>query len=126
MRFLVDACLSPRVAAELRRAGHDAAHVGERAMLAAPDPDVLDRAVAEGRVLVSADTDFGALLARRRTAEPSVVLFRRPGDRRPEDQALLLLENLSSAALAEALDAGAVAVFDEDRVRVRPLPILPS
>ena len=121
---MVDACLSPRVAEELRRAGHDAAHVAERAMLAAPDPDVLDRAVAEGRALVSADTDFGTLLARRRATEPSVVLFRRPNERRPEDQARLLLENLP--ALAEALDAGAVAVFDEDRVRVRPLPILPS
>ena len=123
MRFLIDANLSPQVADGLRRAGHDAVALRDYGIQAAEDPEVLARAAAEDRVLVSADTDFGTLLARQRATAPSVVLLRRPSDRRPEDQVGLILANLD--ALAAPLQAGCVVVFDEERVRVRPLPILP-
>jgi predicted nuclease of predicted toxin-antitoxin system len=121
MRFLVDASMSPVVVRVLREAGHDAVHVGEVLRLNAPDVDILEHAAREERVIVAADTDFGDLLASRRAAEPSVVLFHRQTGRRPREQAALLLANLSSVELD--LRDGAVVVVEERRVRVRPLPI---
>jgi predicted nuclease of predicted toxin-antitoxin system len=63
LRFLVDANLSPRVAARLRSSGHDVAHVGDEGLLTADDQTILAHASSMGRTIVSADADFATLLA---------------------------------------------------------------
>ena len=120
MRFLVDESLSARVADLLIEAGHDVVHVSQIGLLGAEDPAVMRAAADADRILLSADTDFGELLALGRHPGPSVVLYRR-GPRRPDAQVSLLVEALP--AVLDSLAAGAVVVLAVDHVRIRMLPI---
>jgi predicted nuclease of predicted toxin-antitoxin system len=76
----------------------------------------------DDRILLSADTDFGALLARSRASSPSVVLVRRVAGRRVPDLAALLVANLPT--IEEDLLAGSVVAIGEDSLRVRRLPLV--
>ena len=61
----------------LRAAGHDCAHVYEVGLGGQPDERVMAVADRDGRILISADTDFGELLANAPVLAPSVILLRR-------------------------------------------------
>ncbi len=121
MRLLLDEGLSPRVLDLLSAAGHDVVHVRDIGLQSKPDPVVLAAAQKQSRVLVTLDTDFGALLALSGAKQPSVILFRGEVTRRPEGQAMLLLANLDQ--ITTDLNTGAAIVLGNDRVRVRRLPI---
>lgn len=121
MRFLVDNALSPIVAKRLRQAGHEAAHVRDYGLAAASDEEIFERAKTDDRILVSADTDFATLLALWGESRPSLILFRQARNRRPEQQAAMLLSNLP--AIEEPLQSGCVVVLEDARLRIRRLPV---
>jgi predicted nuclease of predicted toxin-antitoxin system len=122
VNFLIDSSLSPTLAEKLREAGHDSVHVRRYGIHKADDDVVFDRATQEERVLVSADTDFAAMLTGRQAVKPSVILLKRPSPRRPEEQASLILAN--KTVIADLLEQGSIIVFEEARLRARTLPIL--
>lgn len=122
MKFLVDQNRSPRLANALRSAGHDAVHTLDLGLGRAEDEDLLLLAAEQDRVIVSGDTDFGALLALLNRRSPSVILFRSRKLLTAAEQADLILGYLDE--LSEDLEAGCVAVISDTRIRVRRLPLL--
>ena len=77
MRLMLDENLPGSLGTLLaERAGWDVAHVRQLGLESAPDTEVLAKAELERWALVSADTDFGTLLAASAAAGPSVVLVR--------------------------------------------------
>lgn len=90
-------------------------------MQSASDSEVFALAEREKRILISADSDFGTLLAVLRKPKPSIILFRSGVGRRPETQVVLLRNNLES--IANDLAGGSAVVLEHSRIRVRKLPI---
>jgi predicted nuclease of predicted toxin-antitoxin system len=121
VRFLLDENLSALVVTALGEAGHDAVHARDHGLQRAPDRVVLEAARSQERVLLSGDTDFGQLLASSGALAPSVILLRHRGARDAGSQAALVLANLDP--VISYLNAGAIVVVEDLRVRVRRLPI---
>ena len=121
MRFLLDENLSPKLVELLGRDGHDVIHVRDIGLTSACDEVVIAAASTDDRILISADTDFGTLLARTHASRPSFVLIRRASGRRAIDQAALIIDNL--VAVKADLEVGAIVVLGDSTLRIRRLPI---
>ena len=71
--------------------------------------------------MVSADTDFGSLLAIRGKSRPSFILLRKTQGLSPAEIAELLGQVLGD--FTKELQQGCVLTVTDDRVRIRNLPI---
>lgn len=120
MRFLVDEALQDAVADRLTDAGHDASHVRLLGLAGHTDDEVMALAMAEDRVLITTDTDFGTILALTGAAGPNVLLLRGIGDS-VDERTNAILQVLPQ--VEQELSEGAAIVIEEDRYRVRYLPI---
>jgi predicted nuclease of predicted toxin-antitoxin system len=106
----------------LRAASHDAVPLRDEGLIRLPDPDIVAKALAERRVVLTFDLDFGDILAIAGSEGPSVVIFR--------------LRNQTPAAVnprlfrvidecAAELAGGALVIVEDEGFRVRRLPIRP-
>ena len=75
MRFLVDMPLSPRLAQWLVEQGHEAVHAAGIGLHDAPDTTILQRALGERRIVVTADLDYPRLLATTQAEGPGIILL---------------------------------------------------
>jgi predicted nuclease of predicted toxin-antitoxin system len=122
IRLVLDMNLSPQWVAFPGSAGHEAIHWSSVGDVRATDDAIMTRAASNGRTVVTQDLDFGARLALRHMARPSVLLLRLDGSL-PGDIGGAVLSVLARAA--EELEAGALVVLDERHARVRRLAFRP-
>jgi predicted nuclease of predicted toxin-antitoxin system len=121
--LLADENIHPGVIQGLRSRGRDVRTVAEEGLQGRDDPDILRRAHSQGRVVMTHDSDFGALAIR--AGEPLVgIVFLRPG----HISSLVVLEMLDAIdAETPAVVAPFLAIAQRAgrtiRVRVRPLTI---
>ncbi len=112
MKFLVDRCAGATLALWLRSKGHDVVEARERG----PDPgdeELLAQALAERRVLVTLDKDFGELVFAK--GQPHSGVVRLPDA--PAVERIRLFERLL-ATHEKDMAGGAVVTVRGDRVRI--------
>jgi len=114
VKILLDACVSGGASGTLRAAGHDVVWAGDWDE-SPSDQDIIARAAADGRILVTLDKDFGELAVVQRVPHAGII-------RLVGCQALA-----QGAKIAEVLDGfsadllqGAIVTAEPGRVRVRP------
>lgn len=96
MRILADENMDEQTVAALRAAGHNTLWVNE-AQPRTPDPDVLEWATRESRLLITYDKDFGEISQRRRLPAPyGIILFRIGDDVPPDETARLIAHNVNA------------------------------
>ena len=113
MRFIVDECTGPTIAKWLRQEQHDVYSVYEQAR-GATDDEVLARAVAEDRILITNDKDFGEKVFRDRAAHKGII-FLRLNDERSQNKIDVLRKLF--AGYADQLP-GRFVVVTEQGVRI--------
>jgi predicted nuclease of predicted toxin-antitoxin system len=120
IRVLVDMNLSPEWVPLLIGSGCEAVHWSTVGDPRAPDSEIMAWARAHGFIVFTHDLDFGTTLALTHAAGPSVLQLR--GQH-------VLPENVSAQVVATVqryeteLAAGALVVVEENRSRVRVLPL---
>ncbi|MBI5866240.1 MAG: DUF5615 family PIN-like protein [Planctomycetes bacterium] len=120
MRFLIDNSLSPRLALELGRLGHEVVHLRALGLAAADDRTIFERARSEARVLVAQDADFAAILAQTRSHAPSELLLR---TRLKSTETILRTLVAQLPDVSSSLESGAIVVIEDARIRIRGLPL---
>lgn len=117
MRLLADENIPLASIQALRAAGHEVLAASE-IMARALDREVLARAGAEGRVLVTFDRDFGMLAFKHGVSAPAGIVLLRFVPVTPEEPAAVLLDLLSDSGLTFS---GKFTVVDRERIRQRSL-----
>ncbi|MEM6648512.1 MAG: DUF5615 family PIN-like protein [Bacteroidota bacterium] len=116
MMFKLDENLPVDAARLLREAGHDAVTVLDQAMGGTPDPNIAAVCVAEGRALVTRDTDFANIRACRPAEHAGILVLRLKRQDKPH--VLAVLRRVMPLFESEPLH-GHLWIVDEDRIRIR-------
>jgi predicted nuclease of predicted toxin-antitoxin system len=120
MKILVDMNLSPDWVNFLATAGHEATHWSKIGSGSATDTELMAWAAENGFVVLTADLDFGAILAATKGRRPSVVQVRN------DVLAPSVIGGIVTLALRQAsqeLSEGALVSIDASRARLRVLPL---
>jgi predicted nuclease of predicted toxin-antitoxin system len=88
MRFIVDECTGPGVAGWLVAEGHTVFSVYEQAQ-GLSDESILQKAFAEGWILITNDKDFGEKVYREKRPHHGIIFLRLADERSPKKVAVL-------------------------------------
>jgi predicted nuclease of predicted toxin-antitoxin system len=121
MRFLLDMGLAASTARYLRVSGHDAVHLLDQGLERLADSAIVAKAIAEQRIVLTHDLDFGRIVSLSKQHAPSVVTFRLSNMRAAEVNRRL--EEVIARFTADLEDGALISVTDQN-VRVRRLPAI--
>lgn len=120
MKILVDMNLSPAWVKFLDEEGHQSGHWSQIGSGAETDSELMAWAAENGHIVLTADLDFGAILAASKRKQPSIVQIRSDLlTPKAVGHAVVLALRQAKRELLE----GALISIDTARARLRILPI---
>jgi len=120
MKILIDMNLSPEWVSEFQSNNIEAVHWSAVGKHDAPDIAIMEWARQNNHIVFTHDLDFGTALALTKAEKPSVIQVRTQNVTVPHLSPMILPALSSYSALIEK---GALLVIDEDKNRVRILPL---
>ncbi len=124
MKFLMDMALSPKSVEFLKNNGYDVVRVNEviEKIKGKPieDIEIYEFAIKNNYTIITADLDFGEILAYSKSSSPSTIVLR------IEDfQVKNVNEKLKLALpkIKDELDEGSIIIIEKHRIRIKKLPI---
>jgi len=121
MKFLVDMALSPRTVEYLKNKGYNAIRVNEVFEGSGiDDKKIFNYARENNYCIITADLDFGELLALSQSKKPSTIILRL------EDPRILNVNSIlddSIPKITQALEDGSIIIIQDKKIRIRELPI---
>ncbi len=121
MRFLLDMGVSYKVGLWLNSIEHNAIHLSEEGLHTMEDHLIVEKAINENRIILTADMDFGQILAFTKSSSVSVIQFR-VFDLSPDN--IISKLNLVFDKFSAQLDVGHVIItIQENKIRLKNLPL---
>jgi len=120
MKFIADIHISPQTVKSLVEKGYEVKRITEFLKPNAKDEEILDLALKEESVIITQDLDFSALLAKRGMNKPSVITLKIEVSK-PARVAEMLERILPK--IESELSEGSIVIVEEERMRIRKLPI---
>lgn len=120
MKILIDMNLSPEWVEEFKFHEIEAVHWSAVGKFDAPDAIIMEWARKNDFIVFTHDLDFGTALALTKTEKPSVIQVR------TQNVTVLHLSKMVIPTLKAYIDLfekGALLVIDEDKNRIRILPL---
>lgn len=120
MKFLLNLCLSPKIVLSIRSLGHEAIRVDQLNLAKASDHDIFYYAIRNDMIVLTADLDFGQILAFTQKNKPSVIIFRLEN---PSTEKVTKYLTQVITKFQNELEKGCIIAVNEKQIRVRELPL---
>lgn len=120
MRLLADLHIAPRTVEFLRTLGHDVVRVTDLLPADSADEVIVERAAQERRTILTQDLDFSSIIALSGRQTPSLLSLRLNSSKVEIVNAVL---QRMLPALESDLEQGVIATIEDQRIRLRRLPL---
>lgn len=120
MRLLANMCISPKTVEFLRSLGYETSRASELGLSTSRDQEIIDYAAKNSMALITMDLDMGRIIALIGKRKPSVILLRL---RKPTVENVNKKLAYALNKTRDRLEKGVIVVLEEQRIRMRELPL---
>jgi predicted nuclease of predicted toxin-antitoxin system len=113
--------ISYKVARWLNTKGYDAVHLSDENLHQLPDDMIIEKAIVENRIILTADMDFGQMLAFTKFEIVSVIQFRVLD--LSFENIITKLQIVFESYADQLKTCAAIITIQENKIRFKTLPI---